>query len=96
MMACKLKLVRPNSLGPCPAGTYTLVVDGGALFERFINTLWVMGVGPDRLLEANRSLLPVDCLNPAADAVTVLRRCWPSIRRLGYLCISAGCLTTRI
>ncbi len=94
-MACDLKLVRPNSLGPCPSGMYTLVVDGGALFERYITTLWVMGVGPDRLLGVNRERL-ADCIDPALDSTSILKRCWPTIQQMGYLCIPADCLTTPI
>jgi len=94
-MACDLKLVRPNSLGPCPSGMYTLVVDGGALFQRYITTLWVMGVGPELLLDVNKARL-ADCLSPSADATSVLRRCWPTIQQMGYLCIPADCLTAEI
>ncbi len=94
-MACDLKLVRPNSLGPCPSSMYTLVVGGGALFERYITTLWVMGVGPERLLDTNRGLL-AECLYPSEDATSVLKRCWPSIQQIGYLCIPADCLTKEI
>ena len=95
IMTCKIRLVRPNSMDLCPSGTYTLVVDGTAPFERYITTLWVMGVAPDRLLDANRERL-TECLYPYADATSVLRRCWPTILQMGCLCVPADCLTAEI